>query len=46
MPGKVEEYRSGKKGLLGLFMGELMKKTGGKVQPAQASEMLRAKLEG
>ncbi|NBY29790.1 MAG: Asp-tRNA(Asn)/Glu-tRNA(Gln) amidotransferase subunit GatB [Sphingobacteriia bacterium] len=45
MPAKVEEYRSGKKGLLGLFMGELMKKTGGKVQPAQASEMLRAKLE-
>jgi aspartyl-tRNA(Asn)/glutamyl-tRNA(Gln) amidotransferase subunit B len=46
MPSKVAEYRSGKKGLLGLFMGELMKKTEGKVQPAQASEMLRAKLEG
>lgn len=46
MPAKVKEYQSGKKGLLGLFMGELMKKTGGKVQPSAASEMLRSKLEG
>jgi aspartyl-tRNA(Asn)/glutamyl-tRNA(Gln) amidotransferase subunit B len=46
MPAKVKEYRSGKKGLLALFMGELMKKTGGRVQPSAASEMLRSKLEG
>lgn len=46
MPAKVEEYRSGKKGLLALFMGELMKKTKGKVQPSAASTMLRDKLEG
>ena len=29
-PDKVEEYKSGKKGLIGLFMGEVMKLSKGK----------------
>lgn len=38
-PDKVKEYKSGKKGLLGLFMGELMKKSGGKADPKVASRI-------
>ncbi len=38
--GKVSEYRSGKKGLLGLFMGELMKKSQGKADPKVATRIL------
>jgi aspartyl-tRNA(Asn)/glutamyl-tRNA(Gln) amidotransferase subunit B len=39
-PDKVENYRKGNKGMLGLFMGELMKKTGGKANPKVASEII------
>jgi len=39
-PGKVAEYRSGKKGLLGLFMGELMRKSQGKADPKVAAQIL------
>ena len=38
-PDKVKEYKTGKKGLLGLFMGELMKKSGGKADPKVASRI-------
>lgn len=41
-PGKAEEYAKGKKNLAGLFMGELMKKTGGKADPKVAMEVLNA----
>jgi len=44
-PEKVAAYKSGKKGLLGMFMGELMKETGGKVDPKKASESIKAALE-
>lgn len=44
-PAKVQEYRDGKKGLLALFMGEIMKRTGGKAQPAKASALLKEALE-
>lgn len=44
-PEKVAEYRSGKKGLLGLFMGEVMKKSGGKVDPKIANQKVREALE-
>ena len=44
-PQKVEEYRSGKKGLIGLFMGEMMKLSGGKVDPKIANKLLREELE-
>ncbi len=43
---KVKAYRSGKKGLLGMFMGEMMKKTQGKADPKIASQLLRESLEG
>jgi aspartyl-tRNA(Asn)/glutamyl-tRNA(Gln) amidotransferase subunit B len=37
---KVAEYRSGKKGLLGMFMGEVMKKSGGKADPKVTTRIL------
>ncbi|MEB2785918.1 Asp-tRNA(Asn)/Glu-tRNA(Gln) amidotransferase subunit GatB [Algoriphagus persicinus] len=37
---KVKEYRSGKKGLLGLFMGQVMKKSQGKADPKVATKIL------
>ena len=43
-PEKVIEYKNGKKGLLGLFMGEIMKKTKGKADPKRTSELLNKKL--
>ncbi|GGH76170.1 Asp-tRNA(Asn)/Glu-tRNA(Gln) amidotransferase subunit GatB [Phaeocystidibacter marisrubri] len=44
-PDKVEEYKNGKKGVLGLFMGEVMKLSQGKADPKVASQMLRETLE-
>ena len=43
-PAKVEEYRKGKKGLLGMFMGEVMKRSKGKANPKVANELLRKEL--
>jgi aspartyl-tRNA(Asn)/glutamyl-tRNA(Gln) amidotransferase subunit B len=39
-PEKVIEYKNGKKGLIGLFMGEIMKLSRGKVDPKKANEAL------
>lgn len=39
-PEKVAEYRSGKKGLMGLFMGEVMKASKGKADPRKTTEIL------
>jgi len=39
-PDKVKEYKKGKKGLLGLFMGEVMKKSGGSADPKLTNELL------
>ncbi|GJM29509.1 MAG: aspartyl/glutamyl-tRNA(Asn/Gln) amidotransferase subunit B [Cyclobacteriaceae bacterium] len=39
-PDKVAAYRKGKKGLIGFFMGQLMKKTESKVDPRIANELL------
>lgn len=44
-PDKVEEYRGGKKGILGLFMGEVMRLSGGKADPKKTNQLLRQKLE-
>jgi aspartyl-tRNA(Asn)/glutamyl-tRNA(Gln) amidotransferase subunit B len=44
-PEKVEAYRNGNKGLLGLFMGEVMKGTKGKADPKRANEVVRRTLE-
>jgi aspartyl-tRNA(Asn)/glutamyl-tRNA(Gln) amidotransferase subunit B len=37
---KVAEYRSGKKGLMGMFMGEVMKQSRGKADPKVATRIL------
>ena len=44
-PDKIEEYRAGKKGLIGLFMGEVMKYSRGSADPKKASALLREKLD-
>ena len=44
-PKKVEEYKSGKKGLIGLFMGEVMKLSGGKADRKLANKLVRKELE-
>jgi len=44
-PDKAEAYRKGNKGLLGLFMGEVMKLSNRKANPKMASEILRKLLE-
>jgi aspartyl-tRNA(Asn)/glutamyl-tRNA(Gln) amidotransferase subunit B len=45
-PGQVEAYRGGKEGLLGFFVGQVMKETGGKANPRVVSELVKAKLDG
>ncbi len=44
-PEKVAAYRKGNKGLLGLFMGEVMKGTQGKADPRQANEVVKRLLD-
>jgi len=44
MPEKVKEYKSGKKGLLGLFVGEVKKETKGKADPKLTSQLLEKAL--
>ena len=44
-PEKVNEYKSGKKGLIGLFMGEVMKLSKGQADPKLANQILKNELE-
>lgn len=44
-PDKVQEYKAGKKGVLGLFMGEVMKKSQGKADPKKANALLVQELD-
>ncbi|CAN5403018.1 Asp-tRNA(Asn)/Glu-tRNA(Gln) amidotransferase subunit GatB [soil metagenome] len=44
-PDKVSAYKDGKKGLIGMFMGEVMKKSKGKADPKIANELLRKHLD-
>ena len=44
-PDKVTAYKKGKKNLIGLFMGEVMKAGKGKVDPKKANELIRRQLE-
>ena len=44
-PEKVQEYKGGKKGLIGLFIGEVMKLSKGKADPKVCTQLLREKLE-
>jgi Asp-tRNA(Asn)/Glu-tRNA(Gln) amidotransferase B subunit len=43
-PGQVEAYRGGKEGLLGFFVGQVMKRTQGKADPRVVNDRLREKL--
>ena len=44
-PSQVEDYRGGKEGLLGFFVGQVMKETGGRANPKLVNELLREKLK-
>jgi aspartyl-tRNA(Asn)/glutamyl-tRNA(Gln) amidotransferase subunit B len=43
-PGQVEAYRGGKEGLLGFFVGQVMRETQGKADPKVVNGLLRDKL--
>ena len=45
-PGQVAAYRGGKEGLLGFFVGQVMKETQGKANPRVVSDLVREKLAG
>jgi aspartyl-tRNA(Asn)/glutamyl-tRNA(Gln) amidotransferase subunit B len=45
MPDKVLEYKKGKKGLLGLFVGEVKKISKGQADPQLTNQLLIQKLE-
>jgi aspartyl-tRNA(Asn)/glutamyl-tRNA(Gln) amidotransferase subunit B len=45
-PGQVAEYRAGKDKLIGFFVGQVMKETGGQANPGQVNKILKEKLSG
>jgi aspartyl-tRNA(Asn)/glutamyl-tRNA(Gln) amidotransferase subunit B len=45
-PKQLADYRSGKDKLFGFFVGQVMKATAGKANPAQLNELLKRKLGG
>ncbi|HEY5758366.1 MAG TPA: Asp-tRNA(Asn)/Glu-tRNA(Gln) amidotransferase subunit GatB [Steroidobacter sp.] len=45
-PKQLADFRSGKDKLFGFFVGQVMKATGGKADPAQLNELLKKKLAG
>jgi aspartyl-tRNA(Asn)/glutamyl-tRNA(Gln) amidotransferase subunit B len=44
-PLKVEEYHRGKKAIVTMFMGEVMKRSKGKADPKLATQLLLEKLK-
>jgi aspartyl-tRNA(Asn)/glutamyl-tRNA(Gln) amidotransferase subunit B len=45
-PRQLADYRSGKDKLFGFFVGQVMKATAGKANPAQVNELLKRMLAG
>jgi len=45
-PNEVERYREGKTGLIGFFVGQVMKETRGQANPQVVNEVLERKLRG
>mgnify|MGYP001547999699 CR=1 FL=1 len=45
MPDKVKEYQKGRKGLIGLFVGEVKKLSKGKADPKKVTALLQQKLD-
>ncbi len=43
-PSQVAEYKAGKDKLIGYFVGQVMKETGGKANPGQVNQILKKKL--
>jgi aspartyl-tRNA(Asn)/glutamyl-tRNA(Gln) amidotransferase subunit B len=43
-PAQVAEFKAGKEKILGFFVGQVMKATGGKANPALLQELIRKKL--
>lgn len=44
-PAKVQEYKGGKKGILGMFMGEVMRLSGGQADPKATNQILQELLD-
>jgi aspartyl-tRNA(Asn)/glutamyl-tRNA(Gln) amidotransferase subunit B len=44
-PAEAKSYREGKKGVLGFFVGQVMKETKGKANPGLVNEVLKKLLE-
>jgi aspartyl-tRNA(Asn)/glutamyl-tRNA(Gln) amidotransferase subunit B len=45
-PKQLADYRAGKDKLFGFFVGQVMKATAGKANPAQLNELLKTRLDG
>lgn len=41
---KADEYRAGKTGLLGFFVGQVMRQSGGNANPALVSQLVQERL--
>jgi len=44
-PGQVASYKAGKTGVLGFFVGQVIKSTGGKANPALVNKLLKERLD-
>jgi aspartyl-tRNA(Asn)/glutamyl-tRNA(Gln) amidotransferase subunit B len=44
-PRQLEQYRAGKKTVMGFFVGQVMKASKGQANPALVNELLTKKLE-
>jgi len=45
-PKELEKYRAGRNNLLGFFVGQVMKQTGGRADPKLTNQLLTKKLNG
>jgi aspartyl-tRNA(Asn)/glutamyl-tRNA(Gln) amidotransferase subunit B len=45
-PAQVAQYKGGKDTVLGFFVGQVMKASGGKANPGKVNELLKKKLSG
>ena len=45
-PKQAAEYAKGKEGLLGFFVGQVMKQTQGRANPAMTTDLLKKRLQG
>jgi Asp-tRNA(Asn)/Glu-tRNA(Gln) amidotransferase B subunit len=44
-PAQVAELKAGKEKIMGFFVGQIMKQTGGKANPALLQELIRKKVD-